>query len=157
MHILLFDSPEQKHTWNAPAVAVVALNCRGIKLGVVCWGGGGPAWGWGLRKWGLMGIFRGWTSTRWGWSCGWICGWVCGCGGGWWTIAGGCMGSCKGTNKGYAQLSHFTVNTLRQDKMANIWQTTFSNIFLTVKMFEFRFRWSLFLGDQLTISEHWFR
>ena len=46
-----------------PAVAVVALNCRGIKLGVGCWGGGGPAWGWGLRKWGLMRIFRGWTGA----------------------------------------------------------------------------------------------
>ena len=55
--------------------------------------------------------------------------------------------------------SHFTVNTLRRDQIADIWQTTFSNVFLTMKLFEFRlkFHWSLFLGDQLTISQHWFR
>ena len=139
-----------------PAVAVVALNCRGIKLGVGCWGGGGPAWGWGLRKWGLMRIFRGWTGAGRGWSCGWGCG--CSCG--WWTMGGGRMGTYKGTNTGYTQLSHFNVNTLRRNKMADIWQTTFSNVFLTVKMFEFqlKFHWSsMFLRDQLTISPHWFR
>ena len=47
----------------------------------------------------------------------------------WWTMAGGGMGTYKGTNTGYTQLSHFIVNTLRRDKIANIWQTTFSNVF----------------------------
>ena len=38
-------------------------------------------------------------------------------------------------------------------------QTTFSNAFSCMKMFEFRlkFHWSLFLRVQLTIFQHWFR
>ena len=46
-----------------------------------------------------------------------------------------------------------------QDKMAAIFQTTFSNGFPWMKMHEFRltFHWSLFLGVQLTIIQHWFR
>ena len=46
-----------------------------------------------------------------------------------------------------------------RDKMAAIFQTTFSNEFLWMKMYEFRlsFHWSLFLGFQLTIFQHWFR
>ena len=45
------------------------------------------------------------------------------------------------------------------DKMAAIFQTTFSNGFSWMKMHEFRliFHWSLFLGVQLTIFQHWFR
>ena len=45
------------------------------------------------------------------------------------------------------------------DKMADIFQTTFSNAFSWMKMYEFRFRfhWSLFLRVQLTIYHHWFR
>ena len=45
------------------------------------------------------------------------------------------------------------------DKMATISQTTFSNTFIWMKMFEFwlKFHWSLFLGVQLTIFQHWFR
>ena len=41
------------------------------------------------------------------------------------------------------------------DKMAAIFQTTFSNVFSWMKMFEFRlkFHWSLFLRVQLTISQ----
>ena len=46
-----------------------------------------------------------------------------------------------------------------RDKMAAISQTTFSNAFSSIKMFEFRlqFHWSLFLRVQLTIFQHWFR
>ena len=46
-----------------------------------------------------------------------------------------------------------------RDKMAAIFQTTFSNAFSWMKMFEFRlkFHWSLFLWFQLTIFQHWFR
>ena len=46
-----------------------------------------------------------------------------------------------------------------QDKMAAIFQTTFSNAFSWKKMFEFRlkFHWSLFPGVQLTILQHWLR
>ena len=46
-----------------------------------------------------------------------------------------------------------------RDKMAAFSQTTFSNAFTSMKMFEFRlqFHWSLFLRVQLTIFQHWFR
>ena len=46
-----------------------------------------------------------------------------------------------------------------RDKMAAIFQMTFSNGFSWMKMYEFRFtfHWSLFLGVQLTISQHCFR
>ena len=46
-----------------------------------------------------------------------------------------------------------------RDKMAAISQTTFSNPFSWMKIFEFRlkFHWSLFLRFQLTIFQHWFR
>ena len=46
-----------------------------------------------------------------------------------------------------------------RDKMAAILQTTFSNIFSWMKMYEFRlrFHWSLFLSFELTIFQHWFR
>ena len=52
-----------------------------------------------------------------------------------------------------------TINTLRPRKMAAIFQTTFSNAFSSMKMYEFRLRlhWSLFLGVQLTIFHHWVR
>ena len=45
------------------------------------------------------------------------------------------------------------------DKMDAISQTTTSNAFSWMKMFEFRlnFHWSLFLRVQLTIFQHWFR
>ena len=44
-------------------------------------------------------------------------------------------------------------------KMAAISQTTFSNAFSWMKMYEFRlkFHWTLFPGVQLTIFQHWFR
>ena len=46
-----------------------------------------------------------------------------------------------------------------RDKMAAIFQTTFSNGFSWIKMYEFRltFHWSLFLRVQLPIFQHWFR
>ena len=45
------------------------------------------------------------------------------------------------------------------DKMAAISQTTFSNAFSWMKMYEFwlRFHLSLFLRVQLTIFQHWFK
>ena len=50
-------------------------------------------------------------------------------------------------------------NTLTPKQMDAISQTTFSNAFSWMKMFEFRlkFHWSLFLRFQLTIFQHWFR
>ena len=46
-----------------------------------------------------------------------------------------------------------------RDKMADIFQTTFSNVFSWMKMYEFllRFHWSLFLRVILTIFQHWSR
>ena len=46
-----------------------------------------------------------------------------------------------------------------RNKMAAIFQTTFSNDFLLMKMYEFRlrFHWTLFLEFELTIPHHWFR
>ena len=46
-----------------------------------------------------------------------------------------------------------------QDKMAAIFQTTFSNAFSWMKMYKFwlRFHWSLFPRVPLTIFQHWFR
>ena len=46
-----------------------------------------------------------------------------------------------------------------RDIMAVIFQTTFSNAFSWIKMYEFqlRFHWSLFLSAQLKIFQHWFR
>ena len=44
------------------------------------------------------------------------------------------------------------------DKMAAIMQTTFSNLFSWMKMYEFclRFQWNLFPRSELTIFQHWF-
>ena len=46
-----------------------------------------------------------------------------------------------------------------RDKMAAIFQTTFSNRFSWMKMYELwlKFQWNLFRGVQLTIFQHWFR
>ena len=51
------------------------------------------------------------------------------------------------------------VNILRPRKMDAIFQTTFSNVFSSMKMCEFllKFHWSLFLGVLLTMFHHWFR
>ena len=45
------------------------------------------------------------------------------------------------------------------DKMAVTSQTTFSNAFSWMKLYEFllKFHWSLFLRVQITIFHHWFR
>ena len=46
-----------------------------------------------------------------------------------------------------------------RDKMAAIFQRTFSNAFSWMKIYKFklRFHWSLFPRVQLTIFQHWFR
>ena len=46
-----------------------------------------------------------------------------------------------------------------RDKMASIFQTTFSIAFSSMKIFKFRlrFHWSLFPRVQSTIFQHWFR
>ena len=46
-----------------------------------------------------------------------------------------------------------------RDKMAAIFQTTFSNAYSRMKMYEFRlkFHWNLFLRVQFTTFKHWFR
>ena len=46
-----------------------------------------------------------------------------------------------------------------QDEMDNISQMTFLNTVFSMKMLEFRLRlhWSLFLGAQSTMFQHWFR
>ena len=64
-----------------------------------------------------------------------------------------------------SSLTHTCVNRRDElthwgrDKMADIFQTIFSNAFSWRKMLEFRsiFHWSLFLRVQLTIFLHWFR
>ena len=50
-------------------------------------------------------------------------------------------------------------NTLRPRQKDVISQTTFSNAFSWMKMFEYRlkFHWNVFRGVQLTISQHWCR
>ena len=58
-----------------------------------------------------------------------------------------------------APRSAWPLTHLILDKMVAIFRTTFSNAFSWMKIFEFRvrFHWSLFLGVQLTIFQHWFR
>ena len=55
---------------------------------------------------------------------------------------------------GHNELTHWGL-----DEINNISQTTFSNVFSSMKMFKFRlkFHWSLFPRVQLTIFQHWFR
>ena len=52
-----------------------------------------------------------------------------------------------------------SLNTLTPRPNGAIFQTTHSNPFSWIKIFEFRlkFHWSLFLRFQLTIFQHWFR
>ena len=54
---------------------------------------------------------------------------------------------------------HTQINSLRPRQMDAIFQTTFSNAFSSIKMYEFllKFHWSLFLGVQFTIFHHWLR
>ena len=65
--------------------------------------------------------------------------------------------SCLVTSNGVVFVSGLT--NWGRDKMAAVFQTTFSNAFSSMKMFEFwlKFHWSLFLSVQLTIFQHWFR
>ena len=55
---------------------------------------------------------------------------------------------------GQEELTHWG-----RDKITAIWQTTFSNAFSWMKMYEclLRFHWNLFLRFELTIFHHWFR
>ena len=71
----------------------------------------------------------------------------------WWPPSRLCAGHCLGNNP-QSTLTHWG-----RDKMAAIFQTTFSNGFSWMKMFEFRFKfhWSLFLRVQSIIFQHWFR
>ena len=59
----------------------------------------------------------------------------------------------------YSSFGNRRINTLRPRQMDTIFQTTFSNTFLWMKMNEFRlkFRWSLLSRVKLTIFHHWFR
>ena len=54
---------------------------------------------------------------------------------------------------------HLPLTHWGRDKMAAISQTTFSNEFSWMIMYEYRLKchWSLFIMVQLTISQHWFR
>ena len=54
---------------------------------------------------------------------------------------------------------HCALTHWGRDELNNISQTTFSNVFSSMKMIEFRlkFHWSLFPMVQLTIFQHWFR
>ena len=51
------------------------------------------------------------------------------------------------------------LNTLRPRRNGRHLQSTFSNVFSRMKMYEFRLKchWSLFLRVQLTKFQHWFR
>ena len=56
-------------------------------------------------------------------------------------------------------LHDFTLTQWGRDKMAAVSQTTFSNAFSLMKIYEFRlrFHWNLFLRFELKIFQHWFR
>ena len=58
-----------------------------------------------------------------------------------------------------AMPSRYELTHWGRDEMNNISQMTFSNVFSSMKMFEFRlkFHWSLFPRVELTIFQHWFR
>ena len=53
----------------------------------------------------------------------------------------------------------FLLTHSHQDKIADISQTTFSNAFSWMKMYQFHLRiyWSLFLKFKWTIFQYWFR
>ena len=79
---------------------------------------------------------------------------------------GYCITDIK-TSKPWQNGSHFADDIFKRivlthwdrDEIYNISQTIFSNVFTSMKMFEFRlkFHWSLFPRVQLTIFQHWFR
>ena len=73
-----------------------------------------------------------------------------------------CISSCNSCNfaSGLNMIQHSVlIHTLRPRQMAAFFQTTFSNAFSWMKMYQFRlrFHWGLFLLVQLTIFQHWFR
>ena len=76
----------------------------------------------------------------------------------WWIRLGCHVGRC-GCQSVCKILSGKLLTHWGRDKMAAIFQTTFSNGFSWMKMYEFRltFHWSLFPRVQLTIFQHWFR
>ena len=79
----------------------------------------------------------------------------------WWCKEPGYQQPCYWLSfHGIFWLQHHTHLThWGRDKMAAIFQMTFSNAFSWMKMFKFRlrFHWSLFPRVQLTIFQHWFR
>ena len=58
----------------------------------------------------------------------------------------------------HQSVSYHLLTHWGRDKMAVVFQTTFSNAFSWMKMYEFplRFHWSLFLRFELTIFQQWF-
>ena len=60
---------------------------------------------------------------------------------------------------GWAEKVTYTLTHWGWDKMAAVSQMTFSNAFSWMGSlgFWFEFHWILFLGVQLTITQHWFR
>ena len=62
--------------------------------------------------------------------------------------------NCIWINSTRKELTHWG-----RDKMATIFQTTFSNAFSWMKIVVFlsKFHWNLFSRVRLTISQHWFR
>ena len=65
----------------------------------------------------------------------------------------------RNTTYRYIERHHYELTHWGRDKMAAISQTTLSNDFFRMKMFEFRlrFHWNLFPRPQLTIFHHWCR
>ena len=63
------------------------------------------------------------------------------------------------TNYEYSLFDWYQLIHWGRDKMAAIFKATFLNGFSGMKMYVFRlrFHWSLFLGVQLAILQHWFR
>ena len=88
-----------------------------------------------------------------------------------WIVSGtGCImldntwrtATCKGTKSSLhclPRMSWIYLTHRGQDKTAVIFQTTFSNVFSWMKMYEFllNLHWSVFQRIQLIISQHWFR
>ena len=65
---------------------------------------------------------------------------------------------CSWLARAYLQVN-IELTRRNLNNMADIVQTTFSNAFSCKKMFEFwlKFHWSLFLGVQLAVSQHFVR
>ena len=76
-----------------------------------------------------------------------------------WSLQNVVQGPLRSTALGWGLLRVRPLTHWGRDKMDAISQTTLSNAFSCMKMFQFRlkFHWSLFLRVQLTIFQHWFR